>query len=70
MSYEESLQKLETIVRKMENNEFSIDELAEQLKSAQQIIKQCKDKLSKTDSEIKKNTGKKLEILAANRIFA
>jgi exodeoxyribonuclease VII small subunit len=54
MSYEESLQKLETIVRKMENNEFSIDELAEQLKSAQQIIKQCKDKLSKTDSEIKK----------------
>ena len=54
MSYEESLQKLETIVRKMENNEFSIDELAEQLKSAQQIIKQCKDKLGKTDSEIKK----------------
>lgn len=54
MSYEESLQQLETIVRKMENNEFSIDELAEQLKSAQQIIKQCKDKLSKTDSEIKK----------------
>lgn len=54
MSYEESLQQLEIIVRKMENNEFSIDELAEQLKSAQQIIKQCKDKLSKTDSEIKK----------------
>ena len=54
MTYEESLQQLETIVRKMENNEFSIDEMAEQLKTAQQIIKQCKEKLDKTDSEIKK----------------
>ncbi|MCR5271227.1 exodeoxyribonuclease VII small subunit [Prevotella sp. E13-17] len=54
MNYEESLQQLETIVRKMENNEFGIDELSEQLKSALQIIKQCKEKLNKTDSEIKK----------------
>lgn len=54
MNYEESLQQLETIVRKMENNELGIDELSEQLKSALQIIKQCKEKLNKTDSEIKK----------------
>ncbi|WP_044109015.1 exodeoxyribonuclease VII small subunit [Xylanibacter brevis] len=54
MNYEESLQQLETIVRKMENNEFGIDELSEQLKSALEIIKQCKEKLNKTDSEIKK----------------
>ncbi len=38
----------------MENNEFGIDELSEQLKSALEIIKQCKEKLNKTDSEIKK----------------
>ena len=54
MTYEESLQKLETIVRKMEAGEYTIDELTEQLKTAQQLISQCKDKLTKTDAEIKK----------------
>jgi exodeoxyribonuclease VII small subunit len=52
--YEEALAQLETIVRKMEAGEYSIDELAEQLKTAQQLIKFCRDKLTKTDAEIKK----------------
>lgn len=54
MKYEEALQQLETIVRKMEAGEYDIDELSEQLKTAQQLIKTCKDKLTKTDAEIKK----------------
>ena len=54
MKYEEALQQLEDIVRKMENNEFDIDQLAEQLKKAQKLIKLCKDKLTKTDEEIQK----------------
>ena len=54
MTYEESLQQLEAIVRKMENGEYGVDELAKQLKQAKQLISQCKDKLSKTDTEIKK----------------
>lgn len=52
--YEEALAQLETIVRKMEQNEFDIDELAVQLKAAQRLIKFCKDKLSKTEAEILK----------------
>ena len=52
--YEESLAQLETIVQKMEQNEFDIDELAAQLKAAQRLIKFCKDKLSKTEAEILK----------------
>ena len=52
--YEEALAQLETIVRKMEQNEFDIDELAVQLKTAQRLIKFCKDKLSKTETEILK----------------
>lgn len=52
--YEEALAQLETIVQKMEQNEFDIDELAAQLKAAQQLIKFCKDKLSKTEAEILK----------------
>ena len=54
LKYEEALAQLETIVRKMESNEFDIDELAVQLKTAQQLIKFCKDKLTKTEEEIKK----------------
>ena len=44
----------QTIVRKMENDELDIDQMAEELKRAQELIKLCKDKLTKTDEEIKK----------------
>ena len=54
MKYEEALQQLETIVRKMESGEYDIDEITEQLKNAQKLIKFCRDKLTKTDAEIKK----------------
>ena len=54
MKYEEALQQLEDIVRKMENDELDLDLLAEQLKKAQELIKLCKDKRTRTDEEIKK----------------
>ena len=54
LKYEEALKELETIVRKMESNEFDIDELAVQLKTAQRLITFCKDKLTKTEAEIQK----------------
>lgn len=54
IKYEEALAQLETIVRKMEANEYDIDELAVQLKTAQQLIRLCRDKLTKTEEEIKK----------------
>ncbi len=41
MKYEEAFEQLQTIVRKMENDEFSIDEIAVQLKTAQRLIKFC-----------------------------
>ncbi len=53
IKYEEALAQLETIVRKMEQNEYNIDELAAQLKTAQRLIKFCKDKLTKTEAELK-----------------
>jgi exodeoxyribonuclease VII small subunit len=58
MKYEEAIQQLEAIVRKMEAGEYDIDELTEQLKTAQKLIKLCRDKLTKTDAEIKKILGK------------
>ena len=54
IKYEEALAQLETIVRKMEQNEYNIDELAAQLKTAQRLIKFCKDKLTKTEEELKR----------------
>ena len=38
----------------MEAGEYDIDELSEQLKQSQKLIKLCKDKLTKTDADIKK----------------
>ena len=52
--YEEALTQLETIVRKMEQNEYDIDQIAEQLKTAQQLIKFCRDRLTQTETEISK----------------
>ena len=54
MKYEEAMAQIETIVHKMENNELDIDELAAQLKTAQRLIKFCKDKLTKTEEELSK----------------
>jgi exodeoxyribonuclease VII small subunit len=57
--YEEAFAELRTIVRKMENDELDIDQMSEQLKKAQELIKLCKDKLTKTDEEIKKILAEK-----------
>lgn len=54
IKYEDALENLETIARKMESGQYDIDELTTQLKKAQELIKLCKDKLTKTDAEIKK----------------
>ena len=53
MKYEQAFAEVQAIVRRMENNELDIDQLSEQLRRAQQLIKFCKDKLTKTDEEIK-----------------
>ncbi len=53
MKYEEEIKRLEQIVQQMERGDLDIDQLTEQLKEAQRIIKSCKAKLTKTDAEIK-----------------
>ena len=54
MKYEQAVRELEKIVERMENDELDIDQLSEQLKRAKTLVKLCKDKLTKTDEEIKK----------------
>ena len=54
LKYEKAVSELEEIVDKMERDELDIDQLSEQLKRAKVLVKLCKDKLTKTDEEIKK----------------
>ena len=54
MKYEEARKNLESIVSMMESGKLDLDQLEEKLKEAQQLIKLCRDKLTKTDEEISK----------------
>ena len=54
MKYEEAVKELETIVRRMEANELDIDTLSTELKREQELLRLCKDKLTKADEEVKK----------------
>ena len=53
-TYTEAMERLEQIVARIESNELDIDQLGDNLKEAQKLIKYCKDKLYKADAEIKK----------------
>ena len=52
--YEAAYAELQGIVRQMEGEEMDIDQMAEAVKRAQVLIQLCKDKLTKTDAEIRK----------------
>lgn len=54
IKYEDAIRQLEDIVEKLESNELDIDEMPEALKRAQQLLKLCRDRLTKTDEEIQK----------------
>ena len=52
MKYEEAVCEIEHIVTQMENDELDLDSLAGQLTRAQELLKLCRDKLTKTESDI------------------
>ena len=52
IKYEEAYNELHNIMRKMENDELDIDQLALQLKRAKQLIKLCKDRITKAEEEV------------------
>ena len=54
LTYTEAMKQLEEIVGQLEDNMLDIDLLAEKVKTAQELIKFCRDKLYKTDEEIQK----------------
>ena len=53
-SYTEAITELEKILEKIESGDLDVDVLSEEIKKASELLKLCKDKLYKTDEEIKK----------------
>ncbi|MBO4641994.1 MAG: exodeoxyribonuclease VII small subunit [Bacteroidaceae bacterium] len=54
MKYEEAMAELEKISIQMENNELGIDQLAEKLNQAKELIKFCRAQLVNIEQEIQK----------------
>jgi exodeoxyribonuclease VII small subunit len=54
ISYTEAFIELQEILQQIENGEPDVDELAEKVKRAAELIKICKSKLYETESEIEK----------------
>ncbi len=53
IKYSKAVEKLEEIIRKIENEEIDIDELSEKVKEAVTLVKLCKDKIEKAEFEVK-----------------
>lgn len=54
LSYEEALSELQGIVKKLENKEVKIDELAKTVARANELVEYCQKKLQQTEAEIQK----------------
>ena len=52
ITYEAALKQLEETVEKMERGEMTLDAMGKEIKNTQQLIRLCKDKLTKTEEEI------------------
>ena len=52
MIYREALQELEQIISSLENEEVDVDELAEKVKRARELIDFLKSKLKKVQDEV------------------
>ena len=57
-TYTAAFEELKEIVDQLENDSISVDELAEKMKRATELMKICKDKLTKTEEEINKTISK------------
>jgi len=54
ISYLESINELESILKEFENGEPDIDNLSEKVKRVSHLINVCKKKLKQTENEVQK----------------
>lgn len=58
-TYAEAMARLEKIVAQIDNNELDIDQLADKIKEANEIIAFCTAKLTKAEEEVEKLLAEK-----------
>ncbi|MBF0618576.1 MAG: exodeoxyribonuclease VII small subunit [Candidatus Omnitrophica bacterium] len=58
IKYSKALEKLEDIIKKIENEEIDVDELADKVKEAASLITICREKIEKADLEVKEVVDK------------
>lgn len=54
LTYEEALKQLNAIVQQLERKEIKIDDLSSTVEKAKELVDFCRDKLDKTEEDIKK----------------
>jgi exodeoxyribonuclease VII small subunit len=54
ISYNEAFQEMEIILEKIENEELDVDQLSSSLKKVSHLMKLCRGKLRKTETEVEK----------------
>tara|TARA_B110000211_G_C13782356_1_gene422513 strand:+ start:379 stop:591 length:213 start_codon:yes stop_codon:yes gene_type:complete len=54
LNYEDALKQLQEIVNKLENKEIKLDELSISVKEAKRLVDYCREKLDKTEEEIRR----------------
>lgn len=51
-SFNEAVNRIEQILRNIENGDLDVDKLSEEVKNAAELIRQCQKKLKTTEEEI------------------
>ncbi len=54
IKYKEAVSELEKILAGLESEEIDVDEVSEKVKRAVELIKFCREKITKTELEVKK----------------
>ena len=54
LSFEESLERLEEIVKKLENGDVPLDDAIDEFNNAMQLVKICNNKLNAAEESIAK----------------
>ena len=55
LNYQKALDELESIVRKIEQDEPDVDQLSDMVARAVELVKYCKTKLKTTEEQINNN---------------
>jgi exodeoxyribonuclease VII small subunit len=51
-SYDAAMQELQTLVGQLQNDQISVDDLAEKVRRASELIRACREKLRQTEEEV------------------